>query len=407
MLSFMPGYIPDIVQAAPFALAFCLLCVRPLRAFPVAFYAPITVLVAAISIPAFCKTAMGPAAPAAIVQMGSALDTAQRAMPLFGDMVDLLTSAVTGVWLYLVVMFIGVMHKGPIVRRLFTVRSELSILGGIIVFGHVLRVIALPTYFMSEQFRAVWGTPALYLMFAATVVVGIALTVLFVVPWVTSFRFIRRRMKGSTWKKVQKTAYPFMYLMLLQGALLGMGHAALGYPFDTQQSLYRLMGNPADFVTNHAQYVGQAWVYLFLIGLYTALLVRRQLERRERRAARAGNAPMDGTALATNADSANPDADGSAACDSPKPQADPTSTASEGTDTSTQGEAQGRPAAEPVQADDPARVDDSEGSPAQPNPHNAESCTPTAAVRAVAQTMRLTGHGGTMAGDAALGTSQA
>lgn len=287
MLTYVPRFIPDIVQAAPFVLAFAILCARPLHRRPLAFYIPIAVIVTLVSLPDTCNVIMAGNTPAPLQSYGVALEGARKAVPLFDDAIDIITGACTGVWFYLIVMFIGVLHKGPVVKKLYSVRSELSVLGGIIVMGHVMRVLAFPFYFTSEQFRAVWGIPAVWFMFFAAVIVGVFLTIVFLIPWITSFKFIRRQMPAPTWRKVQKLAYPFMFLMLLQGLFLGVGHAAYGWPFDSQISMRLIASNPASYVIDLARYVGQAWIYFFFICVYSALLVRRRAERK--REAQEGN----------------------------------------------------------------------------------------------------------------------
>ena len=63
---------------------------------------------------------------------------------------------------------------------------------------------------------------------AVALVVALALFALLIVLGVTSFNFVKKRMKKETWKRVQLLAYPFwglvyvhLLLMLLPSALRG------------------------------------------------------------------------------------------------------------------------------------------------------------------------------------------
>lgn len=61
-------------------------------------------------------------------------------------------------------------------------------------------------------------------MLIACGIVGPALLICFMVPWVTSFPFVRKNMSFKTWKKTQRLAYPFMALLVLQEFLLAVSH---------------------------------------------------------------------------------------------------------------------------------------------------------------------------------------
>lgn len=276
MLSFFPGFIPDIIQVAPIVLAFVIGCAKPLHEHPLWFYIPTTVVVVLVSIGPFLRFVCGGIAPAPIAAWDAALQTTERTYPLFGDVIDLLTSAVTGVFMYLIVMFVGALPHTPFVKKMLGIRSELSVLAGIIVMGHVTRIISFPFYFANQQFRAIWGDFAVWFMLIAAVIVGIPLTVFFVVPWITSFKCIRNRMAHTTWKKVQKLAYPFMIFMVLQGMLLAIGHATYGYPFTSQTAMMRIMGNPVDFLTSFAKYVATAWFYAVTGITYVIMRLRKR-----------------------------------------------------------------------------------------------------------------------------------
>lgn len=123
--------------------------------------------------------------------------------------------------LFTVVMFIGVLPKdSKLGARMRAARAELSITACILCLGHVC------TYLVHYSAIVVSGTIRVNVM--ASFVVAIALFILLVVLGVTSFGFVKRKMRTKTWKKMQILAYPFFLLtyahlmiMLAPSALSG------------------------------------------------------------------------------------------------------------------------------------------------------------------------------------------
>lgn len=200
MLPFIPAFVPNILQALAVVCLFFLPLSRQVRNHPAVFYA----LFAACSAATFFEPLPG----------GALADT----------LVQLVASCYTGVAIYLAVMFAGALPKRwKATKRLLSIRSEMSIIGGIVIFAHCLRVLSLAPLSFSWYWGLIWGEGALPMLLACGVV-GPALLVCFMVPWVTSFPFVRRRMSYPAWKRTQKLAYPFMALLVLQGAFLAVGH---------------------------------------------------------------------------------------------------------------------------------------------------------------------------------------
>ncbi len=202
MIPFVPQVIPNILQALVFAGAFSLVFAPVLRKHPVPFYVLFIV--------------------ACVLSFSSVLIF----VPTLYYVDQLLASCYTGVAIYLLVMFAGALPKSwAVTKRLLSVRSELSILGGFVILFHVVKVVPMVPLAFTSAYSRIWGD-ALPWMFVATVVVGVPLLVCFLVPWITSFKFIRNRMEHKKWKRVQRLAYPFMALLVAQGMLLAAGHAA-------------------------------------------------------------------------------------------------------------------------------------------------------------------------------------
>lgn len=120
-----------------------------------------------------------------------------------------------GFGLIVVVMFIGVFPTGSAPRKyLMPIRGELSIVACILIIGHVVN------YFVSYFGRFLEGFAGLQMNEIASFVVSFILVLLLAVLTVTSFNFVRKSMKSSTWKKIQIWAYPFFALTYLHIILI-------------------------------------------------------------------------------------------------------------------------------------------------------------------------------------------
>lgn len=290
MLPFVPSFIPNLMQVAPFVIAFSLLCVQPLRRHAGWFYAFWTAAVVAVTWFDPVISILGESSPGIALMAQAQMDALPSSSPLMHTIVQLLTSSFTGVCFYLIVMFAGALERTPTVKRLLSVRSELSVIGGIVVMGHVVRIVDFPFLFANPLWSQIWGSPAVDYMFIAAVVIGPVLTLCFLVPWITSFRVIRKRMAPATWKKTQKLAYPFMALMVAQGFFLALGHALFGYPYDGTQFMMAIMSDPAAWLETFAQQVATTWMYLTLGIGYLVLRLRKRSRDRARRERVVGHA---------------------------------------------------------------------------------------------------------------------
>lgn len=201
MIPFVPDIVPDILQALVLTIAFTLAAGGALRKHPLPFY----VLFIVASLLTFVDL--------------------ERTNAVAYTIVNLFASCYTGVAFYLLVMFTGALPvKWSFTKLLYSVRSQLSILAGFIIMAHVAKVSFFVPMSFTGYWPLIWQTAA-PIMFAASTIVGLPLLVCFVAPWITSFPQIRSRMEHNDWKKIQRMAYPFMALLVLQGMLLALGHA--------------------------------------------------------------------------------------------------------------------------------------------------------------------------------------
>lgn len=130
--------------------------------------------------------------------------------------------------LFVLVMYIGVFDTRSKVRMwLQPIRAELSIIACILALGHVV------AYLGSFGVRIFAGGASYSGFMMASFCVSLALFALLLVLGVTSFEFLKRRMKTRSWVHLQYLAYAFygltyvhILLTLLPPALSG-GNAAL------------------------------------------------------------------------------------------------------------------------------------------------------------------------------------
>lgn len=245
MIPYVPEIVPKILQALVLALAFSVVAAKPLRKHPWPFYILFIV-----------------AGALTFVDLASI-------SPLADTLVGLFASCYTGVAFYLLVMFTGALpNTWKLTKLLYSVRSQLSILAGFIIVAHAAKVI----FFIPLSFTAYWPLiwkGAYPVMFVASTVVGLPLLICFLAAWVTSFPRVRRSMEPARWKRVQRLAYPFMALLVLQGMLLAAGHAVY-------------VGSGDD---RFAVYVATGACYAVIGLLYLALKTRKTVRTKRMRAA--------------------------------------------------------------------------------------------------------------------------
>lgn len=119
---------------------------------------------------------------------------------------------------FMVVMFLGVITKhNKLSRKLMSVRGEISIIGSLIVLSHTV-------VFGVHYFPMLFTNPAAMptrQMIAA--IVTLILLAMLIPLFITSFKSVRRKMNGKTWKNIQRMAYPFfigiyVHIMVLYSA---------------------------------------------------------------------------------------------------------------------------------------------------------------------------------------------
>jgi DMSO/TMAO reductase YedYZ heme-binding membrane subunit len=204
--------IPVVLQGLIVAFVFSVFLRKPIKAHPLAFYVyPIVLL---LWRGFYAVTTSLPGNPYEQMGLNESLfqSVLSSILYLFG-VLGFDTSF--GIGLLIIVMFIGVLPKTTLVENLFTIRTEMSIIGATILVSHAIQYWGHATYYIPERYGA---------MIQVYRILGPAILFLILIPWITSFRSIRKRMKATTWKKLQTyLGVPLFIGMLVFG--LGMNFA--------------------------------------------------------------------------------------------------------------------------------------------------------------------------------------
>ncbi len=113
-----------------------------------------------------------------------------------------------GLSFFLIVMFMGVLEKSEIKKRLMGVRAEYAILGTIFSIVHGLKFLV-----FSIDFYFFWEAPINFY-------IGIIAIIICLPLFITSFMWIRKKLKGKTWKKLHQLSYLFYLLIALHLILI-------------------------------------------------------------------------------------------------------------------------------------------------------------------------------------------
>ena len=116
---------------------------------------------------------------------------------------------------FMVVMFLGtVTTHNKVTRKLMSIRGELSIIGCLSVICHniIYGVKYFPAMFTHPEMMPVRGLIAS--------IITIILLVIMIPLFITSFKCVRKKMRAKNWKKLQRLAYPFFFLIYVHVMVL-------------------------------------------------------------------------------------------------------------------------------------------------------------------------------------------
>lgn len=153
---------------------------------------------------------------------------------------------------FIIVMYLGAITKhNDFSIRLLKIRGELSIIGCILAFAHniIFGVVYFPALIWNRQ--ALTGTT---LVAACLTLILLAL----MIPlFLTSFHCIRRKMDPKSWKKLQRLAYLFYFLIY--------AHVMVLYAPNAKNHIFEIV------------------VYTVIYGLYAVLRLRKYFVMKKKR----------------------------------------------------------------------------------------------------------------------------
>ena len=131
--------------------------------------------------------------------------------------------------LFAAVMYAGAVPNGSrFMKAVMPIRGELSIIASILTLGHNIS-------YGKTYFRMLFVQPdRLPVNQLLAAVCSLVMLCIMLPLLITSFKCVRRKMKGSSWKKLQRLAYGFyalIYVHVLLLALPGAQKGNMGYLF--------------------------------------------------------------------------------------------------------------------------------------------------------------------------------
>lgn len=155
-------------------------------------------------------------------------------VPVIGEIMEIYAHMVYfGFPLLVIIMFIGALDaKNKNVKKLLVIRKELSIISGFPVLTHsLIRIIyTLPgglQYFLNHTNYVQqndWVKSDLGVGISSFgYVLGIAMVIVFLILWITSFESIHRRLGNQKWKKIQRWAYVLYAMLFIHSITLHVG----------------------------------------------------------------------------------------------------------------------------------------------------------------------------------------
>lgn len=111
--------------------------------------------------------------------------------------------------LFAVVMFTGTFDEDSAIRhKLQPLRAELSILSFIFIIGHIFAYLQgyLPFFANMRSLKS---------NVAVSLAIAIALSLIFFLLAITSFKFVRSKMPHKIWKRLQRFSYAMVALLVL------------------------------------------------------------------------------------------------------------------------------------------------------------------------------------------------
>ncbi|KKY01348.1 hypothetical protein VN21_09230 [Paraclostridium benzoelyticum] len=121
---------------------------------------------------------------------------------------------ILSVSLFIIVMFTGALDRKYVVtKKLLNIRAQLAVIGSILILPHGL----IYTYFIFGDFVKSLTLPGLSMIHLT---IGLVAFLVMIPLFITSFKFVRSKIKYVKWKKIQRCSYLFYGLTYLHIALI-------------------------------------------------------------------------------------------------------------------------------------------------------------------------------------------
>ncbi len=115
---------------------------------------------------------------------------------------------------FIVVMFGAVLPKGTLKKKIMMIRGELSIIASILTLGHNIA-------FGQSYFVLLLTNPSkLSTVHLTASIISIILILIMIPLFITSFMTVRKKMNPKKWKKLQRWAYLFYFLIYVHVLVL-------------------------------------------------------------------------------------------------------------------------------------------------------------------------------------------
>lgn len=204
LLEFLRAAAPLLISLAVFTLLSILLA-KSIKRRAAVYYTMFCIPFLLVAIPTIAKW------------LGMEMFSLNR-VPILGEILrDYIHMGTFGHPLLIIIMYMGALDpKIPAVKKLMSIRKELSIIAGFPILTHsLIRVShnfpnALKFFTDNEEYMANARTGVSELgagISSFSFVLGVVMLAIFLPLWITSFKSVHKRMGNAKWKKLQKWSY--------------------------------------------------------------------------------------------------------------------------------------------------------------------------------------------------------
>lgn len=147
----------------------------------------------------------------------------------FTQEITIINLGYLGFAFFIVVMFASTLEQGNLRKHLMGNRAELAIIGAMFAITHGLKYLV-----FSLDYSFFLRSPLYFFLGIAALVVMLPLAA-------TSFMWLRKKMKGKTWKKLHKLSYLFYGLVFLHLILINNDRMIFYIVLASVYVIYRLL----------------------------------------------------------------------------------------------------------------------------------------------------------------------